>query len=99
MANQLLLGLDVGTTGCKTILVDPSGDVVASATAEYPMATPRPLWAEQDPDDWWRAARTCIREILIQIDPRRIAAVGLTGQMHGLVLLDREGAVLRPCIM
>ena len=95
----VLLGIDVGTTGTKAILIDPNGDVVASATTEYPMSTPRPLWAEQDPQDWWRAATASIRRILKDANPRDIVGVGLTGQMHGLVLLDARGNVLRPCIM
>lgn len=96
---SLLLGIDVGTTGTKAILIDPNGDVVASATSEYPMSTPRPLWAEQDPHDWWRAATVSIRKVLQSANPRDVAGVGLTGQMHGLVLLDSRGEVLRPCIM
>jgi xylulokinase len=104
----VLLGIDVGTTGAKAILIDPNGDMVASATTEYPMSTPRPLWAEQDPQDWWRAATTSIRRVLqnanpsdpeVPRGPRDIVGVGLTGQMHGLVLLDARGNVLRPCIM
>ncbi|HUX86463.1 MAG TPA: xylulokinase, partial [Chloroflexota bacterium] len=99
MANRYLLGLDVGTSGSKALLIDVAGTVVADATTEYPMATPRPLWAEQDPTDWWRATVTSIRQVLRAIDPAEIAGIGLTGQMHGLVLLDQRGEVLRPCIM
>ncbi len=95
----LLLGLDVGTTGSKAILIDPDGTVVASATTGYPMYTPRPLWAEQDPADWWRASVASIRRVLQSVSARQVVGVGLTGQMHGLVLLDAHGAVLRPCIM
>jgi xylulokinase len=93
------LGIDVGTTGCKAILIDPDGNLVASATTEYPMATPRPLWAEQDPADWWRGCIASIRRVLQSVDARQVVGVGLTGQMHGLVLLDVRGRVLRPCIM
>src|SRR5437867_4223946 len=95
----LLLGLDVGTTGAKAILIDPDGNLIASATTEYPMSTPRPLWAEQDPDDWWNASMTSIQQVLQHQNPREVVGVGLTGQMHGLVLLDAQGNVLRPCIM
>jgi xylulokinase len=97
----LLLGLDVGTSGAKALLVDESGAVAASATSEYPMATPRPLWAEQHPEDWWRASVASIRAALEQARATgaAVAGVGLTGQMHGLVLLDKAGGVLRPCIM
>ena len=96
-----LMGLDVGTTGAKALLINEDGDVVASATAEYPMYTPHPLWAEQDPEDWWAASQQSIQQALAQsgVEPGEVKGVGLTGQMHGLVLLDREGRVLRPCIM
>jgi xylulokinase len=96
-----LLGIDVGTTGSKAILIDAGGAVQASATTEYPMSTPQPLWAEQDPADWWRATATSIRQVLAEsgVQPGQVAGVGLTGQMHGLVLLDAQGEVLRPCIM
>jgi xylulokinase len=96
-----LLGIDVGTTGSKALLVDASGVVKASATTEYPMYTPHPLWAEQDPADWWDATVTSIRQVLGQSGarPDQVSGVGLTGQMHGLVLLDASGEVLRPCIM
>lgn len=96
-----LLGIDVGTSGAKGLLVDESGEVLARHTTEYPMSTPRPLWAEQDPADWWRAAVTSIQHVLEKsgVAAGDIAGVGLTGQMHGMVLLDAAGDVLRPCIM
>lgn len=96
-----LMGIDVGTTGTKTLLINDTGEVVASVTSEYPMHTPRPLWAEQDPEDWWQAAVYSIRQVLQQsgIDAAEIAGIGLTGQMHGMVMLDAGGKVLRPCIM
>jgi xylulokinase len=59
-----LIGIDVGTTGTKTLLISDTGEVVASVTSEYPMYTPRPLWAEQDPEDWWRAAVSSTRQVL-----------------------------------
>lgn len=96
-----LLGIDVGTTGCRALLVRPDGGVAAEATSEYPLFTPRPLWAEQNPADWWTAAVASIRCVLEQSGARgaQVACVGLTGQMHGLVLLDAHGEVLRPCIL
>ncbi len=96
-----LMGIDVGTTGTKTLLIDESGDIVASATHEYPMYTPRPQWAEQEPEDWWQAAVESIRQVLqsSKISGQEISGIGLTGQMHGMVLLDAKGHVLRPCIM
>ncbi|HEY3246439.1 MAG TPA: xylulokinase [Phycisphaerae bacterium] len=99
--NACLLGIDIGTTGAKALLIDTNGAVIASATTEYPLHMPRPLWAEQDPRDWWQATVASIRQLLTTegVSTDRIGAVGLTGQMHGLVLLDARGEVLRPCIM
>jgi len=96
-----LIGIDVGTTGTKTLLIDEGGNLMASALYEYPMYTPRPLWAEQDPEDWWQATVSGLREVLEKsgVKPQEIAGLGLTGQMHGMVLLDAEGNVLRRCIM
>ncbi len=96
-----LLGIDVGTSGAKTLLIDADGNVIASATEEYPLYTPRPLWAEQDPADWWRGTVGSIKAVLARSDvsPADIAGLGLTGQMHGMVALDGKGQVLRPCIM
>ncbi len=98
---SVLLGLDIGTTGAKTVLIDPGGTVRASATSEYPLLTPRPGWTEQDPARWWEAAVGSIREALDRAGVRgaEVAAVGLTGQMHGLVALDGRGEVLRPAIL
>jgi xylulokinase len=96
-----LLGIDVGTSGSKALLVREDGDVVASVTHEYPLSTPHPLWAEQDPADWWQGTAGAIRDLLERsgVKPDEIAGVGLTGQMHGLVLLDADGQVLRPAIL
>jgi xylulokinase len=95
----LLLGIDVGTTSAKALVVDLEGNVVAEATNEYPLSMPRPLWAEQDPRDWWRASAASIRGVLQKVDSREVGGIGLTGQMHGLVLLDARGVVLRPAIL
>lgn len=96
-----LLGIDIGTSGAKALLIDAEGAVVASATEEYPLYTPRPLWAEQDPEDWWRATVGAIRTVLERsgVHAEDVAGLGLTGQMHGMVALDASGQVLRPCIM
>lgn len=99
MSDATLLGIDVGTTGCKALLVDTTGAVWAEATCDYPLQTPRPAWSEQDPRDWTRACTQAIREVLNRSDHGRVAAVGLTGQMHGLVLLDAAGEVIRPAIL
>ena len=96
-----VLGIDVSTTATKALIVDGDGQVVAVAATEYPFDTPHPLWSEQDPAVWWYAAIQSIRQVLAEseIAAADIAAVGLTGQMHGLVLLDEAGAVLRPSIL
>jgi xylulokinase len=100
-SNELLLGIDIGTSGSKAVLVDIEGGVVASALSEYPMSTPRPLWAEQNPAGWWEATVRSVRQVLATpgVRAEQVKGVGLTGQMHGLVLLDERGEVLRPCIM
>ena len=96
-----LIGLDVSTTATKALLIDADGIVLAVASSEYAFQTPRPLWAEQDPALWWEGAVASIRQVLAETHthPADIAAIGLTGQMHGLVLLDAAGQVLRPAIL
>lgn len=96
-----LVGVDLGTSGTKTVLFDPSGRALAGATAEYPLYQPEIGWAEQDPDDWWRAVCETIAAVIKKsgVNTRDIRALGLSGQMHGLVLLDRDGAVLRRSII
>ena len=90
-----LVGLDVGTTGVKAISISPDGAVVARAEEEYPLSIPEPGWAEQDPEGWWRASERA----LAAMGAQEAEAVGLTGQMHGLVLLDASDRVLRPAIL
>lgn len=95
------LGVDVGTTGSKALLVDEKGRVVASHTTEYPLYTPRVGWTEQNPEDWWSATVKSVRAVLekSKVKPEEVEGVGLTGQMHGLVMLDRELKVIRPAIL
>jgi len=87
-----LVGVDVGTTGVKAVEVAHDGRVLAAASEEYELSTPQPGWAEQDPEDWRRAAEACLQRL-----PE--GPVGLSGQMHGLVVLDAEDRVLRPAIL
>jgi len=96
-----LLGLDVSTTGAKALIIDEAGNVAASVTTEYTLSTPRPLWSEQAPGDWWIGAYNSIQAALNKagLTGNDIAGVGLTGQMHGLVMLDKAGQVLRPAIL
>jgi xylulokinase len=90
-----LVGLDVGTTGVKAVAVAPDGEVIASAEVGYPLSMPRPGWAEQDPDDWWRATQAALEQLAVD----DVAGIGLSGQMHGLVALDERLRVLRPAIL
>jgi xylulokinase len=97
-----LLGIDVGTSGTRAVLLDDKGVVVCAADGEHaPMSSPQLGWAEQDPRDWWRAACSSIKECLAKgnVQPGDLAGIGVTGQMHGLVLLDERGEVLRPSII
>ena len=89
-----LVGLDVGTTGVKALAISPEGDVLSQAEAEYPLSTPQPGWAEQDPEGWWRASGEALAAL--GVEP---TAIGLSGQMHGLVCLDEGDRVLRPAIL
>lgn len=89
-----LLGIDVGTSGAKAILIDETGRILKTASAEYPLLTPRPGWTEQDPAAWWAAVQTCLAEIGETPD-----AIGLTGQMHGATFLDSEDEVIRPALL
>jgi len=100
-SQKFLLGIDVSTTGAKASLIDEEGRVAGSATTPLTLFTPRPLWSEQDPREWWAATATSVREVLAGagLPGAAIRAIGLTGQMHGLVLLDERGDVLRPAIL
>lgn len=97
----LVLGLDVSTTATKALVIDAAGTVRGIGTAEYGVSMPQPLWSEQDPATWWAAAQSAIHGGLAaaHASGADVEAVGLTGQMHGAVLLDGEGAVLRPAIL
>src|SRR5436189_5787183 len=92
-----LIGIDVGTSGVKGLAIDEDGSVLARAQASYPLSTPRPGWAEQDPGLWWEATSSVLAQL------RRSAGhpegIGLSGQLHGLVALDSQDRVLRPAIL
>ena len=96
-----LIGFDIGTTSTRCILIDVLGKLIASATKEYPLDTPRPGWAEQDPGHWWEASVYTVKEVLAKskVDPGDISAIGLSGQMHGSVFLDKTGKVIRPALL
>lgn len=96
---QYLLGIDVGTSQIKVALFDTDGNVVTSASPAYSVHQPKNGWAEQEAADWWKAAIEGIRSVVSAVDAADIAAVGLGGQMHGLVLLDAAGEPLRRSII
>ena len=97
---QLLLGIDVGTSGLKVVLLDASSAVVDEVSIPYGTATPRPGWAEQNPEDWWESLGTALRTLWSRgADSRAVAAIGLTGQMHSLVLANRDGTARCPSLL
>jgi xylulokinase len=95
------LGIDIGTSGTKTLIIDRSGKVLAESNAKYPLHHPKPLWSEQDPEDWWTATVKTVRAVVrkAKVKPASVAAIGLSGQMHGSVFLDKRDKVLRPAIL
>src|SRR5438445_3787608 len=99
MAEPSFLGIDVGTSGVKAVLVALSGNVIATSTTPLALSTPRPGWTEQDPSAWWEATLTSIRAVLAKCGGESVAAVGISGQMHSSVFLDRAGDVVRPALL
>lgn len=100
-AGPLFLGIDIGTTGTKAVVIDTKGTLVADATVEHPVSYPKPGWAEQNPEDWWTSTVAAVKRCTSSGTDvaTRIEAIGLSGQMHGLVTLDAGGAIVRPCIL
>ncbi len=98
---DFFIGIDVGTSGTKSLLVDSEGKILAQATAIYPLLTPQPGWTEQDPEQWWRAAVQGVRTIVSEagIPADAVRGIGLSGQMHGSVFLDKNNTVIRPAIL
>ncbi len=94
----MYLGIDIGTSGVKAILMDESGDVAAQATAPLPISRPHPLWSEQDPADWWTATNTAVKALPADFRAA-VRGIGLAGQMHGATLLDKNDNILRPAIL
>ncbi|MBE1161924.1 xylulokinase [Dyella acidiphila] len=100
----MFLGIDLGTSAVKAVLIDESGAVRAMAAHPLPISNPQPRWSEQQPDDWWQATQSSVEQLLEAaqaqgISPRQIAGIGLSGQMHGATVLDRDHRVLRPAIL
>ena len=99
MADAVFLGLDVGTSGVKAILVSRDGAVVQSSTSPLTLQTPAPGWAEQDPEAWWRATLSAVRTLLAKSQDVQVGAIGISGQMHSSVFLDGGGVVIRPALL
>ncbi|MFM7918847.1 MAG: xylulokinase, partial [Planctomycetaceae bacterium] len=95
------LGVDIGTSGTKTLAMREDGEILGSAMAEYPLSNPKPGWSEQSPADWWQAVVDSVRKVLRQakLKPADIGGIGLSGQMHGSVFLDRKHQVIRPALL
>ncbi|MGI9466964.1 MAG: xylulokinase [Rubripirellula sp.] len=95
------LGIDIGTSGTKTLAIDVSGKVLAESVAEYPLHQPRPGWTEQDPEDWWKATVKTVRAVMrkAKLKPDAVKAIGLSGQMHGSVFLDKKDQVIRKALL
>ncbi len=95
------LGIDIGTSGTKTLLINETGKILAEATAKYPLYHPKPLWSEQNPEDWWKATVKTVRSTIKQakVKPADVKAIGMSGQMHGSVFLDRQNEVIRPALL
>lgn len=98
---SVFLGIDIGTSGTKTLAIDERGRILAQATAEYPCYAPKPLWSEQEPDDWWKAVVSTVREVMQKgkLKPADVKGIGLSGQMHGSVFLDKQDRVIRRALL
>ena len=97
--NLYTIGIDLGTSAVKLLLVEASGKICSSVTKEYPLSFPKPGWSEQAPEDWWKAVTAGLRELLEGVDASQVKGIGCGGQMHGLVALDENDAVIRPAIL
>src|SRR5215207_859566 len=97
----VFLGIDVGTSGTKTLAIDEGGKILAEASAEYPCYYPKPMWSEQDPEDWWRGTVASVRAVVkkAKLKPADVRGIGLSGQMHGSVFLDKQDRVIRRALL
>jgi len=97
----VFLGIDVGTSGTKTLAIDEGGKILAEASAEYPCYYPKPMWSEQDPEDWWRGTVASVQAVVkkAKLKPADVKGIGLSGQMHGSVFLDKSGKVIRKALL
>ena len=96
---KLYIGIDLGTSAVKLLLVDEKGTILNEVSREYPLIFPHPGWSEQKPEDWWTAVREALPELVAGFDAAQVAGIGAGGQMHGLVILDDQDRVIRPAIL
>src|SRR3989304_1365542 len=98
---SVFLGIDIGTSGTKTLAINAKGKILGQAMDTYPSYHPKPLWSEQDPDDWWNATVKTIRAVVKQarLKPADVRAIGLSGQMHGSVFLEKKNQVIRRALL
>ena len=98
---SIFLGIDIGTSGTKTLAIDEHGKILAEANATYPSYHPKPLWSEQDPEDWWQGTVKTVQAVVkkAKLKPADVKAIGLSGQMHGSVFLDKSGRVIRKALL
>jgi xylulokinase len=99
MRNQCVLGLDIGTSGCKILVLSDTGEILQSVVEEYPCFTPHEGWSEQNPEDWWNGVQAGLKKIIPMLGGKTISAVGFSGQMHGMVALDEHLQVIRRAIL
>ena len=97
----LYIGVDIGTSGTKSLIMNEQGEILAESSTEYPVHMPKPLWTEQDPEDWWQAVKKTIKAVVKTSKAKKsdVKAIGLSGQMHGSVFLNRQGKVIRPALL
>ena len=96
---QYFIGIDLGTSAVKLLLVDAAGKICGTVSRDYPLMFPHPGWSEQNPEDWWSAVQDGLKELTAGIDVQDVAGIGCGGQMHGLVILDENDNVIRPAIL
>ncbi len=95
----MYIGVDLGTSGVKLLLMTGDGEIINKVTREYPISFPKPGWSEQDPLAWYEETVAGIRDLTRDIDPSSVRGIGIAGQMHGLVILDEDDGVIRPAIL
>ena len=93
------IGIDLGTSAVKTLLLDENGTILNIVSKEYPLYFPKAGWSEQNPQDWYIQTAAAVRELVADFDASQVAGISFGGQMHGLVVLDKEDAVIRPAIL